>query len=436
MVLFFFVAGAFLAAIMAITIWIWSRKPTARGEPTDPEWQVLLAKRDEIERDVLLSAEVREALRVEWAEVADRVLSQRSNSAGSLPAGATASTTNARGERPAALGLAVSGALLGAVLYSAIGNWQPTALETTNPSSGALGAAQEPGRATAKNPSQQPADGASLAQRITALEQRLKDQPDDLEAWVLLARSRASERNFAASAAALEKALGLAPGHPDLLTELADASAMVAGRKLEGRPLELIQQALRTDPEHRKALALAATAAMQAQDLQQAASYWLRLRATFDPASPEIARVDEILASLGTAASRANASPPASGATRITGTVSLGELIRADLATKPLPASAMLFVVAKVPNGPPMPVAVARLPVAKLTAGQSITFQLDDSQAMAPSLKLSSAPVVDLEARVSLSGTAGRQAGDLFTLQPSVKVGTHDLHLVIQSVVP
>jgi hypothetical protein len=55
---------------------------------------------------------------------------------------------------------------------------------------------------------------------------------------------------------------------------------------------------------------------------------------------------------------------------------------------------------------------------------------------MSPALKLSGADIVNIEARISLAGTAGRQSGDLFIGSNNVKVGTRDLRLLIQSVVP
>jgi cytochrome c-type biogenesis protein CcmH len=228
---------------------------------------------------------------------------------------------------------------------------------------------------------------------------------------------------------------------------------MVANRTLAGRPLELAQQALAADPQHRKALSLVATAAMQANDLAKATAYWQKLKATFEPGSPDIARVDQILANLGEAATSGPAERgPATSAEKsadktadktaskgpgeITGEVALGPELLAGLAKKPLPPAATVFVVAKMVNGPPMPVAVARFPAEQLTSGRAVAFKLDDSQAMSPALKLSGADVVNIEARISLAGTAGRQSGDLFIGSNNVKVGTRDLRLLIQSVVP
>ena len=440
MLMFVLIALAIIVLVSAVTVWIWFSRVGAQNPSDDPEWQVLLAKRDEIENDALLPPETRETLRREWAEMAAEVLPKRqTQSASGAPS------------RHVALVLSIASALLGTGLYAVNGHWDEAALQLGSANS-AIGQPSN-GRAAAAGPmgeqAKHPGDSETLEERIAKLEKRLTENPADLDGWVLLSRSRGIQRDFVAASAALEKALALAPGHPDLLADLADTSAMVANRTLAGRPLELAQQALAADPQHRKALSLVATAAMQTNDLAKATAYWQKLKATFEPGSPDIARVDQILANLGEAATSGPAESvhgssadktadktASKGPGEITGEVALGPELLAGLAKKPLPPAATVFVVAKMVNGPPMPVAVARFPAEQLTSGRAVAFKLDDSQAMSPALKLSGADVVNIEARISLAGTAGRQSGDLFIGSNNVKVGTRDLRLLIQSVVP
>ena len=444
MLTFALIALAVIVLVSAGTAWIWFSRDGSPNQPDDPEWQVLLAKRDEIENDALLPPETRETLRQEWAEMAQAILAQRQVQ----PTGAT---HHAR----TAIVLSCAIALLGTGLYAALGRWDPDALQVasgppTKPS------AQAPTQSPMGDQAKHPGDAEPLAERITKLEKRLAENPADLDGWVLLSRSRGIQRDFVAATAALEKALALAPGHPDLLADLADASAMVADRSLAGRPLELAMQALAAEPQHRKALSLVATAAMQSNDFATATAYWQKLRATFEAGSPDIARVDQILANLegapaatdakagprggeARAASPTTPPPPASAvstAGNITGEVSLAAELLAAITKKPLPPAATVFVVAKMVNGTPMPVAVARFPAEQLAGGKSVAFRLDDSQAMNPALKLSSAETVNVEARISLTGTAGRQPGDLFVSSSNIRVGTQGLRLLIQSVVP
>jgi cytochrome c-type biogenesis protein CcmH len=444
MLMFVLVAVAIVVLVSAVTAWIWFSREGVQNPSDDPEWQVLLAKRDEIENDALLPPDTRETLRREWAEMAAAVLPQRQvHAASSKPSGR------------AALVLSVTSALFGTALYMATGRWDVTALQVGSANSASAQPAS--GRAATPGPTgekaKHPGDSETLEERIAKLEKRLAENPADLDGWVLLSRSRGIQRDFAAASAALEKALALAPGHPDLLADLADTSAMVADRTLAGRPLELAMQALAADPQHRKALSLVATAAMQANDLPKATAYWQKLRATFEAGSPDIARVDQILANLGDAATPGSADrgagtsadkgadkgsdkPTSKNSGEITGEVALGAELLAGLIKKPLPPAATVYVVAKMVSGPPMPVAVARFPAEQLAGGRAVSFKLDDSQAMNPALKLSGADVVNIEARISLAGTAGRQSGDLFIGSNNVKVGTRDLRLLIQSVVP
>jgi len=442
MLMFAPIALAFIVLVSAVTAWIWLSRGGAQNQPDDPEWQVLLAKRDEIESDALLPPDTRETLRGEWAEMAQAILARRKVQ----PSG------NPRNRRVAII-LSCASALLGAGLYASTGRWDPEALLLGSSAPTAQAKTQSPMSDQAKHPG----DAETLAERIAKLEKRLTENPADLDGWVLLSRSRGIQRDFVAASAALEKALALAPGHPDLLADLADASAMVADRTLAGRPLELAMQALKADPQHRKALSLVATAAMQENDLSKATVYWQKLRATFEAGSPDVARVDQILANLqGAATTAAEAKPgapdasiraaaptatspstgPGTSTVSITGEVALGGELLAAIAKKSLPPTATVFVVAKMSNGTPMPVAVARFPAEQLAGGKAVAFKLDDSQAMNPALKLSGAEMVNIEARISLAGTAGRQSGDLFVTSSNVKVGTRDLRLLIQSVVP
>ena len=438
--MFVLVAVAIVVLVSAVTAWIWFSREGVQNPSDDPEWQVLLAKRDEIENDALLPPDTRETLRREWAEMAAAVLPQRQvHAASSKPSGR------------AALVLSVTSALFGTALYMATGRWDVTALQVGSANSASAQPAS--GRAATPGPTgeqaKHPGDSETLEERIAKLEKRLAENPADLDGWVLLSRSRGIQRDFAAASAALEKALALAPGHPDLLADLADTSAMVADRTLAGRPLELAMQALAADPQHRKALSLVATAAMQANDLPKATAYWQKLRATFEAGSPDIERVDQILANLsdaatpgsadrgaGTSADKGADKPASKNSGEITGEVALGPELLAGLIKKPFPPAATVYVVAKMVSGPPMPVAVARFPAEQLAGGRAVSFKLDDSQAMNPALKLSGADVVNIEARISLAGTAGRQSGDLFIGSNNVKVGTRDLRLLIQSVVP
>ena len=131
--------------------------------------------------------------------------------------------------------------------------------------------------------------GARTQEQIQAnvekLAQRLKSNPSDAEGWTMLARSYISMEKFGEAAGAYAKATELKPNDADLWVDYAFASAMASGRSLEGKPMELIQQALKINPENAKALQLAGTAAFQAKDYNKAIEYWNRVLKQVPPDS-------------------------------------------------------------------------------------------------------------------------------------------------------
>lgn len=120
---------------------------------------------------------------------------------------------------------------------------------------------------------------------VAALAKRLESNPSDAEGWTMLARSYSSMEKFAESAGAYAKATELNPNNADLWAEYAFATAMASGRSLEGRPTELIQRALKVEPENAKALQLAGSAAFQAKDYKKAVAYWERVLKQVPPGS-------------------------------------------------------------------------------------------------------------------------------------------------------
>jgi cytochrome c-type biogenesis protein CcmH len=91
-----------------------------------------------------------------------------------------------------------------------------------------------------------------------------------------------------------------------------------------------------------------------------------------------------------------------------------------------------VFIFARAAEGSRMPLAVLRIPAKELPRD----FSLDDSTSMAPGAKLSAAPSVIVEARISKSGNALPQPGDLFGRSAPLKPGTSGVRITIDQVVP
>jgi cytochrome c-type biogenesis protein CcmH len=126
---------------------------------------------------------------------------------------------------------------------------------------------------------------AQIEASVAALAKRLQSNPMDVEGWTMLGRSYSSMERYGEAAGAYAKATQLQPNNADLLADYAFVSAMANGQRLEGLPLELVNQALKIDPENVKALELAGSAAFQAKDYAKAVDYWQRALQQVPPGS-------------------------------------------------------------------------------------------------------------------------------------------------------
>ena len=116
-----------------------------------------------------------------------------------------------------------------------------------------------------------------IAANVEKLAKRLESNPSDAQGWTMLARSYSSMEKYPEAVGAYAKATELTPKDADLWAEYAFATAMANGKNMQGKPMELIQQALKVEPENAKAMQLAASAAFQAKDYKKAIDYWQRV---------------------------------------------------------------------------------------------------------------------------------------------------------------
>jgi cytochrome c-type biogenesis protein CcmH len=285
------------------------------------------------------------------------------------------------------------------------------------------------------------------AEGIEALSERLKKKleqnPNDGVGWALLARSYVEMGRHSDAVAIYEKAMKLIPDDAQLLADYADALGVLHGRTLEGKPELLIQQALKSDPRNVKALMLAGTVAFNRKKYADAASYWAQARANLPAdADPEV--VQELAAAIGEAKSlggekgkavTANAAP--AGSVKSTGqtgqSLAIGGKVSLapHLAGKGSPTDT-LFVFARAVEGPPMPVAIMRV----MKKDLPFTFRLDDSNSPMPARKLSEAGTVVIVARLSKSGDAMPQSGDLQGMSQPVTPGANGITVVIDREIP
>lgn len=269
---------------------------------------------------------------------------------------------------------------------------------------------------------------------VAGLAKKLESQPNSGEGWAMLARSYAALQRFGDAARAYARAVELLPNDAGLLAEYADALTMAQSRNPEGEPWQLIQKALKIDPNNVKALALAGSVAFERRDYTAALGYWQKAAQTAPPDSDFARFLEE-----GINQAKAQAGSPATpggktssvaaggSAASLSGRVALSPA----LATKVAPTD-RVFVYARAVEGPRMPLAILMKSAGELP----INFTLDDSLAMAPELKLSKFDRVLVTARITKSGDAAARSGDLQGQVGPLRVGSRDVEIVIDKIVP
>jgi cytochrome c-type biogenesis protein CcmH len=267
---------------------------------------------------------------------------------------------------------------------------------------------------------------AKLAQRMAA-------KPDDPVGWLMLGRAYKALERYPEAVQALAEAVRRAPEEPEVLVEYAETLGLQRGGNLDGGPARLLERALKIDPNHPKALTLAGAAAFASQDYEHAIAYWERLLAQVPPGSELAQALETGLAQARQAAGgKPPATAPAAPAPPAAAETIRGEVrLAAALAGRVDPQDTV-FVVARAAEGPRMPLAVVRSRVKDLP----LRFALDDSQAMAPQMKLSGFPKVIVTARISRSGNAMPQSGDLQGASAPVTPGARGVVITVDSVVP
>lgn len=303
---------------------------------------------------------------------------------------------------------------------------------------------------------------AQVQAMVDGLAARLKSEPANAEGWLMLGRSYSVLGQFEPAIAAYRHLLTLEPKNAQALADLADALAATRQGRFDGEPAQLVEQALAADGNHLKALMLAGTVAFDRQDYTGALRHWEKARRIGPPEHPLVQQAGdniaearqlaglpaEATASPATLPPATSAMPPvAAGGPAIRGRVELAPA----LAARASPGDTV-FVFARPAEGAEtaeasgdarrdsslgrpggrMPLAILRKQVRDLP----FDFTLDDSLAMSPQARLSQATAVVVGARVSKSGQAMPQPGDLEGLSAPVAPGASGLALVIGRVVP
>ncbi|WP_342067335.1 c-type cytochrome biogenesis protein CcmI [Achromobacter kerstersii] len=310
--------------------------------------------------------------------------------------------------------------------------------------------------------------GDDMALAINALAQRLRATPDDADGWYTLARSYETLGRYTDAVAAYQQVLRLVPGQPAVLADLADALLSANQGVPDANAIAAVAQALAAQPDQPKALALAGMMALRRGDAAEALAHWERLQTLLPPDSEAARQIQSNIAQArgmaatgvpaagipaagvpaagvpasgipaagipasGSPAAGAPATPAPQASTaattpRLSGHARIAESLRSNV--RP---GDTVFILARPVEGSRMPLAILRMRVSDLPRA----FVLDDSNAMSPDATLSRASKVRVEIRISRSGTAAAQPGDLSGMLPDVAVPADGLELVADTVTP
>lgn len=402
MTLFVVVAGLLLALVLVSLLY-----PLLRGGDHGKEaaakirelnLAVLREQRAELERDRAEGLLDADAYAKALEELERRTLE---DAAGAAPKGAV---TGRRTLIAGLVGVLVPAGVI--ALYIFLG--EPDALTGGKPATTAEGGGH------AVSPQQ-------IMGMVEKLAERLQQNPNDGQGWLMLARSYSVLGRYPESVAAYGRAIPLLPPDAQMLADFADTVAMAQGRQLQGEPEKIVRRALEVDPKNLKALALSGTIAFDRQDYRAAIGEWRKILALVPAESPiasgiqgSIRDAENRLAMAGgkVESTDLKAEMAAAG---VSGSVTLDPA----LASGVQPGDT-LFVFARAVDGPNIPLAIMRKTAAELP----LKFTLDDSMAMAPNFRLSQFKQVVIGARISRSGDAMPRSGDLEGLSQPVAPGS------------
>jgi cytochrome c-type biogenesis protein CcmH len=278
-------------------------------------------------------------------------------------------------------------------------------------------------RVSQKN-SETPMTQDGVEKMVAEFAGKMEKDPGNLQGWAMLARSyRILGRNEDA-AKAYARAGSFVDSDPQLLADYADTLAANANGSFVGKPLSLINQALKLDPNNLMALWLSGTAAFNANNYRSAVQTWEKLASQLPPNSEELKMIEGSIAEARSKGGLSPKAPVVSSAKGISGLIELAP----DIKSKVKPSDTLMVIARQV--GERMPVAVFKAPVTQFP----MNFVLNDTLAMNPNAPLSKLSEVSIEVRISKSGMAKPETGDLISSAKTIKVGSENVRFLVDQV--
>ena len=276
----------------------------------------------------------------------------------------------------------------------------------------------------AQNNSEKPVTQEGVEKMVAQFAIKMEKDPGNLKGWAMLARSYRILGRDEDAAKAYARAGSFIDSDPQLLADYADVLASNANGSFVGKPSQLINQALKLDPNNMMALWLSGTASYNAKNYKAAVQSWDKLAQQLPPNTDEARAIQGSIAEARSKGGLTTSVPVASAGKGISGKIELS----ADLKSK-IKSGDIVMVIARKP-GERMPVAVLKAPANDFP----MSFILNDSLAMNPSAPLSQLSEASVEVRISKTGMAKPEVGDLISSVQTIKVGTTNVRLLVDQV--
>ena len=253
------------AAFILPPLWLGRRSPEGKADRKQANLAIFRDQLAELVREKKEGSLADEDFEQAKRELQRRLLEEVEPDAGATTHGKHGAS------RKTALAILVLMPVLAALGYSMLGT--PNALDPTR-------------TAAPQQMSQE-----QINDMVAKLAERMKANPDNPQGWLMLARSYKTMGRYEDAAEAYGKAEKVINDDPELLASYAETLAMAGGKGLKGKPSQLVERALKIDPQHPHALFLAGAAAMDAGENKKGIAYWEALLPQVEPGS----EIDQML---------------------------------------------------------------------------------------------------------------------------------------------
>lgn len=262
---------------------------------------------------------------------------------------------------------------------------------------------------------------------VNGLAEKMKNDPDNAQGWLMLGRSYKVMEQYPKAVDAFEHAYRLLGDQAEVMLLYADTIAYANDKNLAGKPTELIFKALALEPDNMTALWLGGMAKAQQGDTVTANKLWKKLAALLPPGSDAQLEIQGLLAKIESESPQTAAQPEAAQPANISGVAVEVQVSLAPELQKSVSPGDTVFIYAQALSGPKMPLAIVRKQVSDLP----LSVSLNDTMAMMPNIKLSNFANIKLLARVSKSGNAMSQPGDLIGVIDQVALADKGKHTIV-----